>query len=91
MLDMCRKGFEISAGKTRQVYEDDDILKLALAHSIHIIGEAADHVTDGSREKYHLKSHREHTEKHNNREYSKPGGPPPVRPARPAGQSGCQA
>ena len=60
MLDTCLKEFEISAGKTYQVFEDDEILKVALAHIIQIIGEAADHVTDGFKEKYPLKSHREH-------------------------------
>jgi uncharacterized protein with HEPN domain len=46
MLDMCQKGLEISAGKTRRQYENDEILKLALTHIIQVIGEAADHVSE---------------------------------------------
>ena len=46
MLDMCQKGLEISVGKSRYQYENDDTLKLALAHIIQVIGEAAGHVSD---------------------------------------------
>jgi uncharacterized protein with HEPN domain len=50
MLDMCQKGVEITTGKTRQDYEDSDILQFALAHIIQVIGEAADHVSEEFKE-----------------------------------------
>jgi uncharacterized protein with HEPN domain len=52
MLDMCQKGLEIIAYKTRQDYDDDAVLNLALAHIIQVIGEAADHVSDEFREEH---------------------------------------
>jgi uncharacterized protein with HEPN domain len=52
MLDMCKKGLEITAGKTRKDYEVDEVLKLALTHIIQVIGEAADHVSEEFKEEY---------------------------------------
>ena len=46
MLDMCLKALEITVEKTHHQYESDEILKLALAHIIQVIGEAADHVCE---------------------------------------------
>ena len=54
MLDMCQKGLEISAGKTRKEYEADEVLKLALTHLIQVIGEAADHVSEEFKEDHPL-------------------------------------
>ncbi len=45
MLDMCQKGLEIVAGKTRSDFDESDTLKLALTHVVQVIGEAADHVS----------------------------------------------
>jgi uncharacterized protein with HEPN domain len=46
MLDTCQKGLEISSGKTRADYDQDITLRLALAHIVQVIGEAASHVSD---------------------------------------------
>ena len=50
MLELCQKGLEITAGKTRQDYDESDTLHLALAHVIQVIGEAADHVSEEFKE-----------------------------------------
>ena len=50
MLDMCQKGLDITAHKTRKDYDTDEVLNLALAHIIQVIGEAADNVSDEFRE-----------------------------------------
>jgi uncharacterized protein with HEPN domain len=41
MLDMSRKAVEAVAGKTRDAYDNDEILRMALTHFIQVIGEAA--------------------------------------------------
>lgn len=41
MLDMSRKAVNAVAGKSRSDYNDDEILRMALAHFIQVIGEAA--------------------------------------------------
>jgi uncharacterized protein with HEPN domain len=45
MLDMVQKVLEISAGKDRAGYDENETLRLALTHIIQIIGEAAQRVT----------------------------------------------
>jgi uncharacterized protein with HEPN domain len=52
MLDMCQKGLEISAGKTRRDYDQSVTLQFALVHVIQVIGEAADHISDEFKERY---------------------------------------
>ncbi len=46
MLDMACKAVEKARGKERADFERDENLRLALAHLIQIIGEAARHVSD---------------------------------------------
>ncbi len=41
MLDMATQGLRLASGKTREEYGRDDALRLALAHVLQIIGEAA--------------------------------------------------
>ena len=41
MLDMSRKEVDTVTGKTRDGYNDDEILRMALTHFIQVIGEAA--------------------------------------------------
>lgn len=45
MLDMARKAADKVAGKTRTAYDQDENLRMALAHLIQVIGEAACHVS----------------------------------------------
>lgn len=45
MLDMARKASDKVAGKTRAEYDQDENLRMALAHLIQVIGEAARHVS----------------------------------------------
>jgi uncharacterized protein with HEPN domain len=52
MLDMTQKALEISAGKDRAAYDDDETLRLALTHIIQIIGEAAQRVSPEFRLSY---------------------------------------
>ena len=52
MLDMAQKALEMSAGKDRAAYDEDETLRLALTHIIQIIGEAAQRVTPEFRQKY---------------------------------------
>jgi len=41
MLDISQKAVEAVAGKTREAYDRDEILRMALVHFIQVIGEAA--------------------------------------------------
>ena len=45
MLDMARKAVAKSAGVTRDMYEGDENLRLALTHLVQVIGEAGRHVS----------------------------------------------
>lgn len=45
MLDMARKAVDKTAGVSRQSYEGDENLRLALTHLVQVIGEAARHVS----------------------------------------------
>jgi uncharacterized protein with HEPN domain len=45
MLDMARKAVEKTAGLSRQSYDGDENLRLALTHIVQVIGEAARHVS----------------------------------------------
>ena len=52
MLDMAQKALEISAGKGRADYDQDETLRLALTHIIQILGEAAQWVSPECRLTY---------------------------------------
>ena len=52
MLDMSQKAVEALKGKTRAQYDQDEVLRLALAHLVQTIGEAASHVSDALQTKY---------------------------------------
>ena len=45
MLDMARKAVDKTAGVSRQSYDGDENLRLALTHLVQVIGEAARHVS----------------------------------------------
>ena len=45
MLDMSQKALRLVEGKQRRDYDDDESLRLALAHLLQVIGEAARHVS----------------------------------------------
>jgi len=45
MLDMTRKAIDKTTGVTRNAYDRDENLRLALTHLVHVIGEAARHVS----------------------------------------------
>lgn len=45
MLDLARKAVEKAAGKSREVYDHDEDMRLVLAHLIQMIGEAAGRVS----------------------------------------------
>jgi uncharacterized protein with HEPN domain len=45
MLDMARKAVAKTAGVSRDAYDQDENLRLALTHLIQVIGEAARHVS----------------------------------------------
>ncbi len=45
MLDMARKAVAKTHGVTRDVYEQDENLRLALTHLVQVIGEAGRHVS----------------------------------------------
>ena len=45
MLDTARKAASKVAGRTREDYDRDENLRMALAHLIQILGEAARHVS----------------------------------------------
>jgi uncharacterized protein with HEPN domain len=46
MLDMCRKVADKLKGKKRAEYDQDENLRMAIAHIIQTIGEAARNVTE---------------------------------------------
>jgi uncharacterized protein with HEPN domain len=50
MLDMARKATTKVAGLTRDAYDGDENLRLALTHLVQVIGEAGRHVSDAFRE-----------------------------------------
>ncbi|MBI5081884.1 MAG: DUF86 domain-containing protein [Chloroflexi bacterium] len=41
MLDTARKAMQFAEGKDRTVYDNDEVLRVALAHLVQVIGEAA--------------------------------------------------
>ena len=45
MLDMTRKAIDKTTGVTRDAYDRDENLRLALTHLVQVIGEAARHVS----------------------------------------------
>lgn len=45
MVDMIRKALAMAAGKSREDYDGDEVLRLALTHLLQVIGEAASHVS----------------------------------------------
>ena len=45
MLDMARKAVAKTNGVTRDIYERDENLRLALTHLVQVIGEAGRHVS----------------------------------------------
>jgi uncharacterized protein with HEPN domain len=45
MLDMTRKALDKTRGITRDAYDDDENLRLALTHLVQVIGEAARRVS----------------------------------------------
>lgn len=45
MLDMARKALRLAQGKSRAEYDRDESLRLALAHLLQVIGEAARRVS----------------------------------------------
>ena len=45
MLDMSRKALTLAKGKSRQDFDRDEILALALTHLLQVIGEAARRVS----------------------------------------------
>jgi uncharacterized protein with HEPN domain len=52
MLDMSQKAVDALCGKTRAEYDENELLKLALAHLIQTVGEAATNVSEDFRKKY---------------------------------------
>ena len=50
MLDMARKALAKVEGRPRNAYDEDENLRLALAHLVQVIGEAARRVSPGFRE-----------------------------------------
>jgi uncharacterized protein with HEPN domain len=52
MLDKAREALSLARGKTRQDYDKDIALRLALTHLIQIIGEAARRVSPDFRERH---------------------------------------
>jgi uncharacterized protein with HEPN domain len=45
MLDMSQKALDFTSGVTKDGYDQDETLRLALTHLIQVIGEAARHVS----------------------------------------------
>jgi uncharacterized protein with HEPN domain len=45
MLDMAQKALSLLEGKDRASYDQDEVLRLALAHLLQVIGEAANRVS----------------------------------------------
>jgi uncharacterized protein with HEPN domain len=52
MLDKAHEALSLVHGKTRQDYDRDSVLRLALTHLIQVIGEAARRVSPQFREKH---------------------------------------
>jgi len=52
MLDMCRKVADKLTGKKRAEYDADENLRMAIAHIIQTIGEAARNVTEEYRKSH---------------------------------------
>ena len=52
MLDMSKKALELSEGKDRNLYDQDEALRFAVTHLIQVIGEAAQRVTPGFQESH---------------------------------------
>lgn len=52
MLDKAHEALSLVYGKTRQDYDSDSILRLALTHLIQVIGEAARRVSPQFREQH---------------------------------------
>src|SRR6476469_6145374 len=52
MVDVSIQAREKSLGKSREDYEEDENLRLALTHLVQMIGEAARRVSPESREKH---------------------------------------
>jgi uncharacterized protein with HEPN domain len=50
MLDMARKALNLAEGKSRDDFDRNEALALALAHLLQVIGEAARRVSDEFRE-----------------------------------------
>ena len=46
MLDMTRRAVRAITDKSREVYDEDDILRLGLTHLVQVIGEAARRVSE---------------------------------------------
>lgn len=51
MLEMSRKAINAAQNKTREEYDRDDVLVMALAHFIQVVGEAAGKVSNEFQEK----------------------------------------
>jgi uncharacterized protein with HEPN domain len=45
MLDMAKKAVDKTAGLPREIYDQDENLRLALTHLVQVIGEAARHIS----------------------------------------------
>lgn len=52
MLDKAQEALSLARGKTRQDYDHDTALRLALTHLIQVIGEAARRVSPQFRERH---------------------------------------
>jgi len=52
MLDKAHEALSLVRGKTRQDYDSDPALRLALTHLIQVIGEAARRVSSQFRERH---------------------------------------
>jgi uncharacterized protein with HEPN domain len=50
MLETARKAVVKVRGVSREVYDEDENLRLALAHLVQILGEAARHITSETQE-----------------------------------------
>lgn len=52
MLELSRKGVAMLGGRDRSAYDDDEVLRIALAHIIQTIGEAARRVSEEFRQQH---------------------------------------
>jgi uncharacterized protein with HEPN domain len=52
MLDKAHEALSLVHGKTRQDYDSDSVLRLALTHLIQVIGEASRRVSPQFRDRY---------------------------------------